>query len=122
MADMSMLHANEWTVTEIKGAPLTLEANPTLRFSSHQRAGGFGGCNRFNAEYTFTDDGSDDGGGLAFGVISSTMMACPDAQMEVERRLFDALEDVARVSAADARTLILRDEGGAPLVRLAKTG
>lgn len=121
MADETILHANEWTVTEIREIPVAGATPPTLQFSSDNRASGFGGCNRFNTQYTFTDDGSPDGGTLTFGLAAATMMACPEPQMTLEREMFAALEAVASVSADGERSLVLRDAAGAPVLRLMKT-
>lgn len=121
MADETMLHANEWTVVELNGEPVALKHRPTLQFSSHNRVAGYGGCNRFNTDYTFTDNGSADGGALSFGVARTTMMACPDPQMTAERAFFDALSHVTSVTADGDRALTLRDGEGKVLLRVEKT-
>ena len=67
----------------------------TLRFdAATQRAGGFGGCNRYNASYSLRGDS------LSFGPGMSTKMACPDG-MELEEAWLKALPRVVTFAATE---------------------
>lgn len=63
---------------------------------------GFAGCNNFNGGYEI------ESGTLRFGNLASTLMACPE--MELERRFYDALERVDRYSI-DGSELVLYAAG-----------
>ena len=49
MLALSMLSANEWTLVEIDGQPLSADLDPPLIHFEAQRLRGFAGCNRFTA-------------------------------------------------------------------------
>ena len=72
-------------------------------------AGGTGGCNRYFADYEI------DGDSITFGVIGSTMMACPEPQSSIEATYLANLGD-ASTWASDGATLSFADAGGATLL------
>ncbi|MCC6318011.1 MAG: META domain-containing protein [Gemmatimonadaceae bacterium] len=79
---------------------------PTLRLDAASgRAGGFGGCNRYNGPYTMAADS------LVFGALAATKMFCHDGD-SVERVFFDMLAEVRGWTVSDS-TLTLRSAQGA---------
>ncbi len=102
-----LLTGREWVVEEIGGEATLEETPPTLLFDAGGRVAGTGGCNRWFAGYELT------GEGLSFGQAGTTMMACPDAQAEQERRFLDALGQVFRHDFGEDGALVLHGPGGA---------
>ena len=90
---------------------------PAPRWDSTPRGRVFGNgsCNRYNGAATLT------GESLSFGPIASTMMACPEAIMGQERRLFDTLEQVIGFDIDETGALILLGPAGPLLAARAAT-
>lgn len=94
----------EWQVTEIAGIE-SLPLAPTFEFSDAGRFSGFAGCNRIIGGYQLED------GALVFGAIGATKMLCEEAQMQVERAVFAALERVSDlVQDGDTLRFVAGDE------------
>jgi heat shock protein HslJ len=106
----SLLAGRTWVVEDIGGAGVIDSARATMGFDAAARVQGAGSCNRYNAAVTLT------GETLSFGAIGSTRMACAEALMVQEQRLFGALSDVSGFDIDDTGALVLRGPGG-PLVR-----
>lgn len=85
------------------------EAIVTLEFGNGE-VSGQGPCN------TFSGPVAVDGPNIVIGPLASTQMACPD--LELEGAYFAALE-AARSWAIDAGDLVLSDESGTEVLRLA---
>jgi heat shock protein HslJ len=75
------------------------------------RVYGTGGCNRFSGSW------KQDGARITLGPLASSMMACPQPQMDAEARFFKLLGgattvsvagNVATLTTADGQTLVLR--------------
>ncbi len=100
-----------WQVTRLNGEVLEeSERVVTLRFDgSPLRVSGFSGCNQYSGGATEKDDS------LAFGQLMSTMMACDESRMLLEKRFLGLLDQVARFSISDD-TLSLLDADGAVLI------
>lgn len=81
-----------------------------LRFGADGRVSGSDGCNTFTGGYEV------DGSSLRFGPLASTRKACVGAAQQVADRVSAALADVRSFSAG-ADTLVLKDDGGTPLLR-----
>ena len=84
-----------WELASLRGEPAPLGAKAqvlTLEFDGEGRAGGFGGCNRFNGSVEQADEAGN-AGSLRFGLLASTMMACPEG-MDAERDYHAALGEV----------------------------
>ena len=96
-----LLTGTEWTVEDISGEAVIEGSMPTLAFTSAGRVSGGTGCNRFFGSYTLT------GEGLNLGRLGATMMACPDALMRQERRMFDTLKQVRRFDIGEGGALLL---------------
>ncbi len=83
---------------------------PFIRFESEGRVTGNGGCNRFFGRYE-----TDANGGLKFGLLASTKMACP--QLENETKLLQQL-DAVRIFRRDATSLTLSSNDGTEILSL----
>ena len=81
-------------------------ADPTLEVDG-DRVSGHGGCNRFMG--SINPDGT-------IGPLATTMMACPEPQMEFERVFHGLLSRVNDHRLTDAGLVLL--EGELPLVEL----
>ncbi len=97
----ALLTGRTWVVEDIGGAGVIDASRATLGFDASGRVYGSGSCNRFNGAVEMT------GEGLSFGLLATTMMACPDAIMDQERRMFDALAGVYAFDIDDTGALVL---------------
>jgi heat shock protein HslJ/uncharacterized lipoprotein YbaY len=104
-----LLTGRDWVVEDIGGQGVIDESRVTLSFGEDGRVSGSGGCNRWFADYELT------GEGLSFGQAGSTMMACPEALMNQERRFFDALGEVFRHDFDETGALVLYTPDGAAI-------
>lgn len=108
------LAESHWRLVSLAGEPVEMAGGsdraPTMHLLADGALSGFGGCNRYNGEYTLSD------GRLSFGPIASTKMACPGVG-DVERRFFAALSDTAGYRL-EAGELVLTDAQGRDLARL----
>jgi heat shock protein HslJ len=91
----------EWRFEDLGGRGVPDGPPATLRFDAEGRATGSGGCNRYTGSYALT------GEGLSLGPLASTQMACPDAAMDLEQRVFDALSRTDRFGIDDTGALVL---------------
>ena len=97
----SLLTGPDWRVEDVAGTGIVDSSNITLMFGADGRVSGSGGCNRMMGGYTLT------GEGLTFSQMAATMMACPEALMTQERRVFDALAAVTRFDIDATGALVL---------------
>ena len=79
-------------VVEIGGQPVPYVASITLAFDD-ERVSGQSACNAYFAGVTTTGAGE-----LAFSGMGATRRACPDPQMELERRYLTTLAGATRYS------------------------
>ncbi len=100
-----------WKLVELWGKPVAgIERYPFIQLHSKEgRMSGFGGCNSVSGAYELRN-----GMRLRFTNMASTMMACPD--MELEREFFNVL-DMTDNFACDGKTLFLHKARMAPLAR-----
>jgi len=96
----------EWVLTHLGwDEPAPVEPEVTLVFEDG-RISGSGGCNRY---FTAVEAGETPGD-LTLGPIGSTMMACPDEIMALERRYLKAVESTLKFSfLAGKLALTFRD-------------
>jgi heat shock protein HslJ len=103
----------DWVLAELRGKPAPVGSGKqpvTLRLDrATSRAAGFGGCNRYGAQYSVAGDT-----GLTIGPAMSTKMFCADAD-DVERVFLAVLPAVIGYRATDS-SLTLSGPGG-PLAR-----
>ena len=82
-----------------------------MTFGADGSVSGSGGCNRYNAGFTLT------GEGLTFMPGMQTMMACPEAIMNMEHSFHATLETVTRFDIADTGALVLYAGDGSAVIR-----
>lgn len=102
----SLLAGDAWRVVKVGDTAVKPPAQVTMRFGADGRVAGKGGCNQYNAAFVLT------GEGLTFEKGLSTMMACEQALMDLERDFLARLEKVARFSMTDERHLVLHTADG----------
>ena len=105
-ASAQTLTGADWRVTTLVGVDLPPGVQPVLSFAAPDRVTGQAGCNRFFGTYT------QDGLSLGFGALGATRMACDDARMAVEQRLFDALSATRRMVLTPGGVLELSGDSG----------
>jgi heat shock protein HslJ len=93
MLAISMLSANEWTLVEIDGQPLSQDVDPPLIHFEGEKLRGFAGCNRFTASVKETQPGEID-----IGAAAAEKKACPPPQMDLEQKFLTQLDAVNRYS------------------------
>lgn len=106
------LVGSAWRVVEIAGEPTDADVATTFEIAADGAIDGSGGCNRY-----FGSAEIDADGGLRFGGIGATRMACPEPIMAQENRYFATLEEVSGFRLADG-TLAFTGPDDAVLVRL----
>ena len=79
----------EWVVTEVLGTPWPNDDPATLMIDTEAHVSAFAGCNRFRGQASMSD-----GEFTMLGDLAGTMMACPDAVENEERRFLSALTRV----------------------------
>ena len=107
-----------WSITEIKGESIAgkTENQPFLEFNvKENRVHGNAGCNIINGSFT-REEGKNTS--LRFSRMMSTMMACPD--LDVERRVLESLETVRFVEKEKNDVLVLLDADKTEVLRLEK--
>jgi putative lipoprotein len=106
--------SGNWTLATLRGAALVPDTAITLGFDKSGRVAGSGGCNRYAAPISL------DGSNLKIGQPVSTRMVGAKPVMAQENRYLQALGKVAGFEL-DAGALILRDAGGAEVMRFNRT-
>lgn len=101
------LVGKEWVIENIAGRGVIDDARASLRFRQDGRLSGEGSCNRIIAGYTV------DGSKLKISQAGLTMMACPPAVMDQERRFVDVLNTVASYRIDPTGALVLTSSTGA---------
>ncbi len=99
-APAALIEGVEWRVTAIEGETLAPAIEVTLHVADG-RVAGTSGCNRYGGSVTIG------GEGIAFGAMMSTMMACEESRMRIERRFGEALAAVTRFDFAPDGRLVL---------------
>ena len=98
---LDLMAGRDWVVEDVGGDAVIESSRIELAFDRDGRVYGTGGCNRFFAGYELT------GEGLQLGAAGATMMACPEALMAQERRVFEALAHVDRFDIDATGALVL---------------
>lgn len=112
-ADQSLV-GTDWRFVEVAGLPVPAGVTATLHLRPGH-ASGKAGCNAYGAAWAQNAKGTG-----TFGAPRSTMMACltPEGAMQVEHRVFDALERTAKMQVSDGQLMLL-DAAGKALAMLA---
>ena len=98
-----------WVVEDILGGGIIDDSRVTLDFRE-QRVGGSASCNSYQGAWSVED------GELSIVDVAVTMMACPEALMNQERRFLDALAATDGMRFDDTGALFLTS-GGDDLLR-----
>ena len=96
--------AGTWVVEDIGGGGIIDDSRVTLDFSE-QRVAGKASCNSYQGAWSLED------GKLSIGDVAVTMMACPEALMNQERRFLDALAAADGMRFDDTGALFLTSDG-----------
>lgn len=105
----------EWNVTAVNGKAVQAEQLPYVGFAAEDnRVYGNAGCNFISGTYSVKGKTSK----IQLGHMASTMMACPN--MELEQSVLKALNGVERIDATDADHLLLQDGNKNTLLQLEK--
>lgn len=108
----------KWTIVEVKGDKVDKEKMPFIEFKvAENKVHGNAGCNIFNTTMKLD---ANNVSAISFNQAVSTMMACMD--MELEGKVFDAIENVAAVKAGKtANEMLLVDKDGTTLMVLSRS-
>ena len=106
--DQPLLGA-EWVVEDIAGQGVIDGTQASLQFLPDGRLAGSATCNRLIGTY------EAEGGHLTIAPAGTTMMACPEALMEQERRLLDLLPRLDGYRIDETGTLVLTAADGATI-------
>jgi heat shock protein HslJ len=96
----------EWLLVAIDGDEDLGGVVPTLRFAEDGSVEGFAGCNRFSGEATIEE------GGVSFGPLASTRMACGDPADTIEQMYLEVLGSSTGWSIDADGNLALDGEAG----------
>ena len=106
-----------WLAEDINGRGVMDMLQSTLEFDADDRArvGGNGGCNRYFGSVAL------DGWNVSFGAMGSTRMACAEAVMDQEQRLFQALAAATRYELDSVTDLLtFYDESDEAILRFSR--
>lgn len=98
---LDLLVGRTWVVEDLGSDGVIDSSRIEVAFDRDGGVFGSGGCNRFRARYELS------GEGLTVGPAAATMMACPEAVMAQEQRVFQALEQIDRFEIDATGALIL---------------
>lgn len=96
----------EWLIEDIAGRGMIDNSPASLLFLPDGRLAGNATCNRIIGSYTH------DGETLSIEPVGTTMMACPEALMNQERRLLDMLPQISGYTIDDSGALVLETTSG----------
>ena len=108
--DKTPLLGAEWVVENIADAGVIDNSRASLQFLPEGRLAGNGTCNRLLGSY------QTEGQTLSFSNTGTTMMACPPALMNQERKLLDLLTQVQRWQIDATGALVLTAKNGQTIV------
>jgi len=109
------LEDTRWELIEIMGKPVAeygeqIREPHIILNSKESRMSGSGGCNLINGGYELKE-----GNRIHFGKVVSTMMACPEMQLEGD--FLQNIESVDNYVINDAGELVLTKAKMAPMFR-----
>jgi heat shock protein HslJ len=96
-------------------APSAASVDTSLVFGTDGQVSGNLGCNSFSGSYEVK------GGNIVFGLLASTLMACPDPQMTQEGTAFQVLTGTVRFEISGT-TLTIYDASAPISLTLAQVG
>lgn len=104
--DKTPLLGREWQIEDIAGAGVIDRSHATLRFLPDGRLAGSASCNRILGSY------ESEGQQLTIKQVGATMIACPEALMNQERKLLDLLPRVQSYAIDHNGALMLKTAQG----------
>ncbi|MDQ2780823.1 MAG: META domain-containing protein [Pseudomonadota bacterium] len=104
--DDTPLLGRAWRVEDIAGGGVIDDSHATLLFTADGRLAGSAGCNRIIGSY------QSQGTQLKIEPAGTTMMACPPALMNQERKLLTLLPQIKRYRIDDTGGLMLTTADG----------
>ena len=106
----------EWAITSVGSDEITVsESVPTLNFNSETgRIHGYTGINIVNGNYSY------EGRRLSLSGLGVTMMAGPEDEMALERKILDAFNATRTVKMSDEGELLLIDGDGNEMMTLVR--
>jgi heat shock protein HslJ len=108
------LAGSEWKPLRIGARDVPEGSRAFVQFRNQGRLEGFGGCNRFFADYEASD------GRLSVGPVTATRKTCVDNVTQREIALLAALGS-ARSYHRERVRLVLFDGAGQPLIEMRQT-
>lgn len=99
--DKTPLLGQEWVIEDIAGSGVIDSSHASLLFFADGRLAGSATCNRIIGSYKSTDKR------LTIAPVGTTMMACPEALMNQERKLLDLLPTVESYRIDETGALVL---------------
>lgn len=108
----------EWKIVSVNGedVPTGMEKQPFLAFDlKEKRIHGNAGCNLINGGF---ETNASNAKSISFPAVISTMMACPD--MEIEGKILKAINDVKSFDVLSGGGIGLYDANGALVLVLQK--
>lgn len=109
----SSIIEGEWNITDVNGSAIKAANVPYVGFNTREnRVYGNSGCNKIAGSFDFKGKK----GQIELGQMLSTMMACPD--MELEQSILQALNSVERFKSIDKDHLALCDKKKKTLLQM----
>lgn len=99
----------KWELSIIDGEKVNGNSPIYLEFSKDNRVSGFIGCNRLTGSFTIENKTQ-----IRFNQLATTMMACPEMDMAIERQVLELLNTVDNFTI-DGGKLMLNIGRRAPL-------
>jgi putative lipoprotein len=109
-----VLTGTSWWAEDIANRGVIDNSHTTIEFHADGRVSGDTGCNQYTGSVTIQGDE------LRFGLLATTMRACPEALMDQERKFLEATKQVRTFEIAETGLLYLRDETGKTMLRLSR--
>ena len=109
-ASSARLQEGEWRIEDIGGQGVIDNSRATLVFGSDGQLSGDASCNRLIASYTLQ------GEKITISPAGLTMMACPPALLDQERKLVDLLGAISSYRIDETGALVLRTSAGKQVV------
>lgn len=112
-ATSSSMIEGEWNIIEVNGSAVKAHPGPYVGFNTRENSVyGNSGCNRISGSFDFKGKK----GQIELGQMLSTMMSCPD--MELEQSILQALNSAKCIISLDKEHLALCDKSKKPLLQM----
>ena len=112
-ATSSSMIEGEWNITEVNGSAINAHPSPYIGFNTQENCVyGNSGCNKIAGSFDFKGKN----GQIELGQMLSTMMACPN--MELEQSILQELNSVECIKFSDNEHLALCDKNRKPLIQM----